>query len=142
MKQILEQLISELKANIIRDLHDDVVYLTTVARVLKCYNRYQENELDGVDYIFNICNSDDVACCLKGGMSVEQLVNMFNENKDGDATKFFFFGQNHTSPLQIQTFTQLVGILCDSLDDVIPYIIKYPSEGKEIYNAYIIDELV
>lgn len=56
--------------------------------LVKAYNDYQELERDGVDYIFDLHNSEDVACLAKSGKSVPDLFKAYQYSRyamlDGD----------------------------------------------------------
>lgn len=43
------------------------------ATLLNAYNRYQEDERDGTDYIFDLTKVDDIICLIKGGYTLEDL---------------------------------------------------------------------
>ena len=38
--------------------------------VLNAYNRFQKDEIDGVDYIFDITIQNDLKCMVEGGLTV------------------------------------------------------------------------
>ena len=61
MKKAINTMVENIKKSIIRDLND--VYSDKGYKVLKmvlaAYNDFQESERDGVDYIFDINNTDD-----------------------------------------------------------------------------------
>ena len=46
--------------------------------LLLAYNRWQEDEHSGVDYIFNINNPDDLIDCIKGGLTADEIAKVLN----------------------------------------------------------------
>ena len=64
METAILALVNALKRNIANDMHDSKKGEVITRYVLDAYNAYQEQERDGVDYIFNIHNREDLACCV------------------------------------------------------------------------------
>ena len=60
--------------------------------VLDVYNKYQENERDGVDYIFDINKKEDLIACIKGGLTARMIQELVN-NLDNGFTQYFYFGR-------------------------------------------------
>lgn len=112
--------------------------------VFDVYNEYQESEHDGLDYIFNLDNKDDLIACIKGGLTAEQIHEMVANNTMGlKYTKFFFYGTNHPIPEQI-TFKELKTNLIAYLDEIVDYIIAYPFDGacRELYTILITNPMI
>lgn len=98
--------------------------------LLNAYNRYQEDERDGVDYIFNINKREDSACVINGGMSIEELYNLQRECK-GEGTNYYMFGHSHETAELIS----IIGIgnaIKAVSDEMAKCIIKY--RGTEEYD--------
>ena len=66
--------------------------------VIEAYNKYQDEERDGVDYLFCARYEPDVKCCFEGGLKVEHFVRSFNKMEKAGWTPYFHFGQNHPEP--------------------------------------------
>ena len=136
MKTELENLIEVMYEGLVCDLRtlkgnklDDLLYI-----VLEAFNHYQEVERDGVDYLFNIENMDDVKCCIHGGMTTKQIADVYNEYKDGRNTGYFFFGQNYDKVKPIKTRDELINLFIGTLHDVLLHVVCYPC-GSEAYKA-------
>jgi hypothetical protein len=110
--------------------------------VFDVYNEYQESERDGVDYIFNMNNKDDLIACIKGGLTAEHIHGMIENIKRG-YTNFFYYGINHPIPEQI-TFKELKTNLIAYLDEIVDYIIAYPFEGacRKLYTLLITNPMI
>lgn len=110
---------------------------------LKAYNRWQEDEHNGVDYIFNINNPDDLIDCIKGGLTADEIAEFVNNIK-GWANEIpnFLFGCNHKlTPL---SKSKIVNLIIDNLDDIVDCIIAYPwvEEYRAIYVEVVTNRLL
>ena len=136
-------LIEKIKGDIIHSISD--IYSDngwdSLMQLLSVYNIYQEAECDGVDYIFNIDNQDDLLCCVKGGLTSQEVCGIYLRSQSSHR-EFFFFGQNYKEPKQIQTIEELKNILVNSLDDLLPYVIKYPTMYGNIYREYVSENIL
>ena len=144
-KIIFDGLIKEVVSSITDELkqypykNQDVLDL-----VLAAYNDYQEDERDGVDYLFDITNKDDVTCCIKGGMEVNEVAKLYADSLT-NTTKYFFFGVNHKVAEPIADYSELVSQLIGSLDEVVANVIAYPysyPSYKELYIRYITNTII
>ena len=95
--------------------------------VLDIYNKYQESERDGVDYIFDLNNKEDLIACIKGGLTARMIQELVN-NLDDDFTQYFYFGCNYPTPIPIK-FKDLKTNLYNYLDEIVDYIIAYPFDN-------------
>lgn len=105
---------------------------------LKAYNRWQEDEHNGVDYIFNINNPDDLIDCIKGGLTADEIGNFVRVY----VTPNFLFGCNHKlTPL---SKPKIVKFIIDNLDDIVDCIIAYPwvEEYRSIYTDVVTNRLL
>lgn len=102
--------------------------------VLQAYNTYQEEERDGVDYIFNINDAEDLKCCIDGGMTAKEIHALY-ESYNRNGVPYFYFGVNHTKPKVISSISALCRNLITFLPDVLPYVLAYPNvDGyRELY---------
>jgi hypothetical protein len=95
--------------------------------VLDVYNKYQESERDGVDYIFDINKKEDLIACIKGGLTARMIQELVNNLDDG-FTQYFYFGCNYPTPIPIK-FRDLKTNLYNYLDEIVDYIIAYPFDN-------------
>jgi hypothetical protein len=106
--------------------------------LLLAYNRWQEDEHSGVDYIFNINNPDDLIDCIKGGLTADEIGNFVRVY----VTPNFLFGCNHKlTPL---SKTKIIKLIIDNLDDIVDCIIAYPwvEEYRVIYVEVVTNRLL
>jgi len=106
------------------------------------YNRMQEDERDGVDYLFSVTKPEDVICCLQNGLTIEQLRTMLDENRN-EGIEYFYFGANHPTPTML-TLEKVMSQLTANAVDIVKYAIAYPSveEYKAIYELFITEEII
>jgi hypothetical protein len=142
MKKFFRPIINEVKNNIIRDMRDvnSPKGYETLKIVLAAYNLFQEEERDGVDYIFDINNVDDLKCCIDGGMTAKEIGGLYLGSHNNHLP-YFYFGCNYPQPLPINTWDELRMDLVAWLDELLPYVIAYPQTYKDLYQIYITDKL-
>lgn len=106
--------------------------------LFKAYNRYVEDETDGVDYIFNIQDKNDLSSCVNAGMTAIQIFDIVN-----GGCKYFLYGQNHTTPHPL-TFAEVEGIVRNNIDEVIRCILAYPyvDEYRKVYTRFVTNNIL
>lgn len=115
--------------------------------VLAAYNRYQEDEHDGDNYIFNIDDVDDLKCCVDGGLTAKEIYDMVKLN-----CKYFTFGRcttfdrcTYTIIANSDLFTnELRDLLLGYLEDVVWCALKYVScynEYAALYEHYVTESV-
>ena len=113
--------------------------------VLKAHNRFQEDERDGVDYIFDINNKEDLKFLVeKCGFTAADVAKIYNDSQC-NTTPLFFCHYNHGGIKMINNYEELVSILKSSLEQVVPCILQYVTrcrEYQDIYEKYIADEII
>lgn len=116
---------------------------TEIMPLLNLYNRFQEDECDGVDYLFSISSNEDVMICLKGGMTINELHSLFDENEETSNTPLFFFGANHTKPklLSVDAFKEQIYSHTYELAEC---IVAYPwvEEYRYFYTKFITNTII
>lgn len=137
MKQKIQSLLSDLCSVAYIRLESDNKEFTDI--VLKAYNRYREDERDGVDYLFDINNKDDVKCCLDGGLSVPDLARAYSDYEARLFTPYFFFGVNHPKPSFITEKRHLRTLLQNCLSDIIRYAFCYHNVAEY---SVLLDRLI
>jgi hypothetical protein len=112
-----------------------------ILKIINVYNRYQEDEKDGVDYLFNIDNKEDVITCLKGGMDLNELVKLHKQKNN--SSKWFLFGQNHLKPF-IVCYSVLKHYLLSYANEIAKCIIAYPwvEEYRALYVEWVTNDLI
>ena len=143
MEKAIEIMVESIKKAIVYDTRD--VYSEKGEKVLRmvlaAYNDFQESERDGVDYIFDIDNTDDVKCCINGGMSTEEICGLWLGSQS-KYTQYFYFGCNHPKAEPINTWGELRMQLVAWLDELLPNVIAYPysyDSYRNLYTAYVTD---
>ena len=111
--------------------------------LILAYNRWQEDEHNAVDYIFNINNPDDLIDCIKGGLTADAIAEFVNDTKGwANETPNFLFGCNHKlTPL---SKSKIVNLIIDNLDDIVDCIVAYPwvEEYRSVYTDVVTNRLL
>lgn len=142
MEEIIRKLAESIESNLIHDMNCEQIGDDTAILVLNAYNRYQEDERDGVDYICDIRKGEDLKCCIGGGMTAQEIACLHEEcTRTAKSTPYFMFGRNHETAEVIPTWEQLKQILVASLHEVILQMLAYPFvDGyKELYKHCVMD---
>ena len=103
-------------------------------QLLKAYNTYQENECDGVDYLFDFENKDDLICCIKGGLTATEIANLiatYNSGDNNNYTTLFFFGCNYETPKLI-TIDEFKNLLLGYASEIVRSGIEFPFSNFEL----------
>lgn len=132
------------KHNLLTNIEEDINYPEGRAMLLKAYNRYQEDERGGVDYIFNINNQNDLITCIRGGLTAEDIANFHNSVKGwAIPTLHFLFGCNHKEMTPMGG-DNIVNAIVGVLDELIDNIIAYPwvEEYRAVYTHYITNKII
>ncbi len=108
----------------------------TINKLIDVYNTYQEEERDGVDYIFDFQNKEDLCTCIKGGLTAEEIAELVAKfsNKSGENyTTKFLFGCNHESPYLL-THSVLISALALQANEIVDCMLQDPfCYDKDIY---------
>ena len=146
MKKAINTMVESIKKSIIRDLND--VYSDKGYKVLKmvlaAYNDFQESERVGVDYIFDINNTDDLKCCIDGGMTAKEIGKLYLGSHN-DHLPYYYFGCNYPQPQPINTLKELRMNLVAWLDELLPNVVAYPYDYqsyRDVYTAYVTDVIL
>ena len=134
MKPTILNLIALIKEDLAHDIKAGNKEIREI--VLKAYNQYEDTEHDGVDYLFDLNNQNDLKCCVKGGMGAKEIAHLYFDMKAHHFTPYFFFGVNYDTPQGIATEEHLNDILIGYLEDVLAHVIAYPYSGKAYENLY------
>ena len=148
----MKTITSTIKENMVRyltaTLWSDMVSTTNREKanevfntLIQAYNEWQDEEHFGVDYLFNLNDKDDLIWAIKCGINSKEIAKMVMDKQNFGMTDYFFFGQNHTTPKQLNT-EQLAAQITTNLDAIVSHTLAYGAEGdtdsfKFIYNNYI-----
>lgn len=140
MKTIIRDLQTALIERAREMLIHDSDFMDTV---IEAYNRYQEDERDGVDYLFCARYEPDVKCCFEGGLKVEDFVRAFNNMENHGWTAYFHFGQNHPEPSFYVSEKALIDHLNAYIQPIIKCMLLRPDidEYSDLYEVLVADYL-
>lgn len=141
MENLIETLTADIKHDLLAETYSAKEY-TLVDCLLNIYNRWQEGLRDGVDYIFNINDKQDVKCVLNDkDIAVDDIIDTFN--KQDVNGKYFYYGANYPT-IKTLTEPQLAQRMIAFLGEIILYMFKYDmnsAEAKYITEQYITEFL-
>jgi len=112
--------------------------------VLNAYNRFQEDERDGVDYIFDITKQNDLQYMVERGLTVTEIALACNKIQNEGITSYFHFGCNYEGLEAVGTLKDLKRNLISWLDVFLPFVIMYVTrctEYQALYEHYITEYL-
>ena len=133
LKDAISQLCTEIRMAILRDYNNDCELQTCL---LGSYNYYQESERDGVDYIFDITDKEDLNPIDLG---VGDIVYLYNNYKAGKTTQYFLYGVNYEEPKQFENEKDVDTQILSYLDEIIEHVLMYPEDcasHTKIYAKY------
>ena len=133
LENIIDEIVNDLQLTSCTDF--------ILSTLFDAYNRYQEDERDSVDYMFNLENKDDIFACLNGGMTTNELQQLFS-HKEKNGVCYFMFGANYETP-NIMTMQMVVNNIIGHLEDIVKCVIAYPfvKEYRVIYEHYVSEQI-
>lgn len=147
IKETTLKLIKLVSNAIVEDLKDNsssVLYVDDIIdTMLKAYNMWQEDTHDGVDYIFNINNKDDVIYLLQNdkNIQVRDISSLYINQYNNNGTPYFRYGQNYEyHPKVLMSMKQLKTQLIDNAEWVITHLFLFANNTDtyhKIFNMYI-----
>lgn len=146
MEKTIKTMVQKISGAIINDTRNvfsvegDIV----LKMVLAAYNDFQESERDGVDYIFDIDNLDDLKCCVEGGMTAKEIGGLYLGSQS-QHLRYFYFGCNYPTPKPIANWETLRQQLISWLPELIPNVLAYPFDNesyRQLYVRYVTDVII
>lgn len=113
-----------------------------INRLLGVYNTYQEEEREGVGYICDLQNKEDLAACMEGGLTAEELAELVVKfsNKSGEnyTTKFLCgYESNH-----LLMYSALKDTIISNATEIVEHMLKHPfCYDQEIYSKILTDHV-
>ena len=145
MENVLNKLVAEIKSNIAHDLKQCLDHNGELLKlVLDAYNTYQEEEQDGLYYIFDINKPEDLKSCIENGMTAQEVAWLYDQSQV-NTTTFFYFGVNFEKPKPIANYDALVVNLINWLDNILPCVLAYPyllKSYEELYKVCVTDYMI
>ena len=146
MEKTIETMVAKISSEIVKDTRN--VYSaegdSILKMVLAAYNDYQESQRDGVDYIFDVENTDDLKCCIEGGMTAKEICGLYLGSQS-QHLRYFYFGCNYPTPKPIANWDALRLTLVAWLPDLISNVIAYPfayESYRQLYVKYVTNNII
>lgn len=145
-KNLLKRVLNNVSSNIkvMAENAFNMGDIDDIMLILKAYNRYQEDERDGVDYLFDMSNKEDIITCIQGGLSIQEIVFLHLANvKDREMTNYFLFGVNHQEP-KLLSYTQFKEQLLSYIDEIAESVLEFPwlDEYKQFYVKFVTNSMI
>lgn len=141
-KKLIENIVETIKPVIAKDIKVDDKVLDMV---LAAYNRFQEDERNGVDYIFNIDDKDDLQYLVNNcDLTAQDIWRLVNNMGTKDYLPYFHLGENYPEPHLIGRLHDLQNNMIAWLDELLPFVLLYVTrcpEYQTIYEKYITEVL-
>ena len=147
IKETTLKLIKLVSNAIVEDLKDNSSSVLDVddiiGTMLEAYNMWQEDTHDGVDYIFNINNKDDVIYLLQNckNIQVRDISSLYINQYNNNGTPYFRYGQNYEyHPKVLMSMKQLKTQLIDNAEWAITHLFLFANNTDtyhKIFNMYI-----
>ena len=146
MEKAIKTMVQKITGAIINDTRNVFTFEgdLVLKMVLAAYNDFQESERDGVDYIFDIENTDDLKCCINGGMTAKDICGL-HLGSQSQHLRYFYFGCNHPTAEPIANWETLRQQLISWLPDLIPNVLAYPfayESYRLLYQRYVTDVII
>ena len=142
MEQNFNSIIEIIKPRIARDIKTDDKVLEMV---LAAYNRMQDDERNGVDYIFDITDREDLQYLVTNGdLCVTDIAWIWNKVQTESLLPLFLYGENYSAPHMVGTLEDLQRNMIAWLDELLPFVFKYVTRCEEyqaIYERYVTEYL-
>ncbi len=142
MEQIFNNIIEIIKPRITRDIKTDDKVLEMV---LAAYNRMQNDERNGADYIFDITDKEDLQYLVNEcDLGVTDIAWIWNKVQTENLLPLFLYGENYSAPYMIGRLKDLQRNMIAWLDELLPFVFKYVTRCEEyqaIYEHYVTEYL-
>ena len=141
VNKVVNNFASAIEENVIsaKSINDDII-----KNVLKAYNGYCENERNGIDYLFDINNNDDIKCVIDGGLGAADLAKLYlNNGHRNNYTQYFFYDCNNNTPRNVVNLVELKVVLTSMLREIVVCMFKYPYLEcyKPLYEACVVNNI-
>ena len=137
-----EIMVAEIKNAVANDLMSVKEEGALLKLMLNAYNTYQEDERDGVDYVFDLTNQDDLKCVVDGGMTAKEIGELYMGSQVNHS-QYFLCGCNYSKVVPIANWEMLRGIVMGFLDEVIEKVVTFPyvKGYREVYERYVTEKV-
>jgi hypothetical protein len=132
MKKFVEGIVKKFEENLYYAFNTENE--TYIKDFIEIHNTYQENNHDCIDYIYDMNNKEDLASCVKGGMTIENIVNLYNTKK----TQYFLLPFTETYTTQSMGADMLLSTIFAYREEIVRDMLLFPHQYKnEMYQDII-----
>jgi negative regulator of genetic competence, sporulation and motility len=132
MKKFVEEIVRKFEENLYYAFNTENE--TYIKDFIDIHNTYQENNHDCIDYIYDMNNKEDLASCVKGGMTIENIVNLYNTKK----TQYFLLPLTETYTTQSMSADMLLSTIFAYREEIVRDMLLFPHQYKnEMYQDII-----
>ena len=113
-----------------------------INRLVGVYNTYQEEEREGVGYICDLQNKEDLRTCMEGGLTAEEIAELvaksFDKSDKNYTTKFLCgYESNH-----LLMHSALKDTIISNATEIVEHMLKHPfCYDQDIYSKILTDHV-
>ena len=113
-----------------------------INRLVGVYNTYQEEEREGVGYICDLRNKEDLRTCMESGLTAEEIAELvaksFDKSDKNYTTKFLCgYESNH-----LLMHSALKDTIISNATEIVEHMLKHPfCYDQEIYSKILTDHV-
>ena len=113
-----------------------------INRLVGVYNTYQEEEREGVGYICDLRNKEDLRTCMESGLTAEEIAELvaksFDESDKNYTTKFLCcYESNH-----LLMHSALKDTIISNATEIVEHMLKHPfCYDQDIYSKILTDHV-
>jgi len=97
-----------------------------LATFINAHNFYQEEWCDGVDYIFDVTNKNDIKCLLDCGLDVDGMFGLYAKFKVGDTTQYFNCVTNYKTTMPFNTTKDVAAFIVNFIEELMKDVLTRP----------------
>ena len=113
-----------------------------INRLVGVYNTYQEEEREGVGYICDLRNKEDLRTCMESGLTAEEIAELvaksFDKSDKNYTTKFLCgYESNH-----LLMHSALKDTIISNATEIVEHMLKHPfCYDQDIYSKILTDHV-
>ena len=101
--------------------------------MLRSFNTYCEQQRNGIDYLFDINNSEDLKCCCEGGLGAKDIARLYINFVRNHNTPLFAYDENHRHPELVPSWYEAAHIFSAFAREIVIDMLAYPNLYAELY---------
>jgi hypothetical protein len=138
-KEIMHECLGKVLKALQKRIAIDLAQGKNIGMCLDAYNLWQDDERDGINYVFNIDNANDLKYLVAHDMISASGIAWVNKQK----SHLFMFDGEKDAGIKIIQMDELIEMLSNTANEYMAYAIMYVGRcGEDSAYAAIYDEYV